>query len=145
MKDYLELGLFQKFVKDVRKDFRPNTDDRFNRSEIDLISILAREKGKTYRFYNDHVKLEKGSFTYVVDLLVDKGLILSLYNVNDRRKKTLKLTDKGISLVEDINKQFLTYINEKFTVFSNKDIEDLNLAFDIIERLDTKFMKNSSK
>ncbi|XMB72240.1 hypothetical protein RJI07_09055 [Mycoplasmatota bacterium WC30] len=142
MKDYLELGMFQKFVKDVRKDFNPETGTRFNRSEIDLLSVLSVEKGKTFRFYNDHVKLEKGSFTYLVDLLVEKGMIVSLTNSNDRRKKTLELTDKGTELIENVNKQFLTYIHNKFAIFNKKDIKDLNHAFDIIERLDKKFMEN---
>ncbi len=145
MKDFFEIHLFEKFTRDILKEFKPETEKRFNRSEVELLTVLAKEKGKPFRHYGKRVKLEKGSFTYLVDLLVEKGLVLKIIDQFDRRKKTLDLTEKGNKMVEDVNRQFVEYIEKKFEVFNEEDLKSLDLAFNIIERLDKKYMENEKK
>ncbi|MBI9009155.1 MAG: winged helix DNA-binding protein [Tenericutes bacterium] len=130
--NYME---FEKFHKDLRKGFKPSTHIRVNPSEVALLKSLEKEPNMPFKFYGRHLKLEKSSFSYVVELLEVKELITKSEDPEDRRRKSLELTEKGKALVEELNEEFDKYLEKRFEHFSKEDLEDLGKAYEIIKRL----------
>ena len=137
--NYME---FEKFHRDLRKGFKPSTHIRVNPSEVALLKSLEKEPNMSFKFYGRHLKLEKSSFSYIVDLLEIKGLVAKEEDKEDRRRKSLELTEKGKALVEELNQEFEVYLEKRFEHFSKEDLEDLENAYDIIRRLNKELEKS---
>ena len=85
-----------------------------------------------------YIHLEKSSFSYVVDLLVLKELVISVEDENDKRRKTLELTSKGKKIVEELNNQYEEYYTRRMSIFSEEEINELKESMVVIKRLSKK-------
>lgn len=133
-----KLDVLERFHKDVIKDFRPETSVKINRSEMDLLLVLSEVPNRPFGFYSRHIHLEKSSFSYIVDLLVLKGLVEKEDDELDRRKKTLILTKSGCNIVAELNTQYDTYYNKRMSIFSDEELKDLHQSLVIIKGLSRK-------
>jgi len=133
--------IFQKFSESIFRGFRPELSGRIRPREIHLIKLIDSDPNEPMRFYAEHIGLEKGSFTYLVDVLEDKGLLNKASEGVDKRRKTLTLTDLGKEYLEDLKNQFDKYLEEAFINYTAQDKEDLKVAYETITRLAKKLPK----
>ena len=133
-----KLDVLERFHKDVKRDFHPAVSTKINRSEMDLLLILNEVPNRPFRFYGHHIHLEKSSFSYVVDLLVLKGLLVKSEDVNDKRKKMLELTSKGQEIVRELNTQYDDYYEKRINIYSEEELKQLKEAVAVIKILSKK-------
>ncbi len=76
----------------------------------------------------DSLNVSRANITNLINVLLEKGLIKQVEDNEDRRKKRLKLTKKGIALVEDTQPNrfaVIKYLTEGF----NEDEKKTFLLF----------------
>jgi DNA-binding MarR family transcriptional regulator len=135
MLDFKEL---ERFAKDMKRGFRPHVSEKVNRSEVDLLMLVSRDPNQSFRRYGKHIHLEKGSFSYIVDLLVVKGLVIKIEDEEDKRRKTLEITEKGESLVKELGQQRDEYIKKRLSIFTKEEIEQLENVVKVTEQFGEK-------
>lgn len=131
----IDVTVLRKFSHEIHKGFKPQLTMKINKKEVELLMALTKDPNKPMRKYGRHLRLEKGSFTYVVDLLEAKGLIERILDEEDKRKRTLSLTTKGNTIVEEILVQHDVYIENRFAVFNENEEKELSAAIETIGRL----------
>ena len=80
----------------------------------------------------DKMFMSCGNITYVLDRLVDKGLIDRVQNPKDRRSFVVDLEPKGKSLVEA---HLEGYVDVVTNAMSRLDVKELNALRDITKKL----------
>lgn len=65
----------------------------------------------------------------LVDKLVDKGYVIRVVNVNDKRNILVSITDLGLRLVTDLDKEVAAFQKTSIDLPSAK-LKDLNLILD---------------
>lgn len=133
-----KLDVLERFHKDVKRDFHPAVTTKINRSEMDLLLVLNEVPNQPFGFYGHHIHLEKSSFSYIVDLLVLKELVIKSEDENDRRKKSLELTPKGQKIVEELNTQYDEYYKNRISIYSKEELKELDEAVLVIKKLSRK-------
>ena len=68
-----------------------------------------------------HVDLEKGSFTSVVDSLLDMGLIIRERDQKDRRRIILSVTIEGLELIRKTEGMAYRELEKKLSVLTDED------------------------
>src|SRR5207247_836872 len=71
-------------------------------SQFDVIATLGDTEGMTCKELSEATLVTKGTLTGVLDRLEAKGLIQRDAVIGDRRRVTIRLTDKGQALFEKI-------------------------------------------
>ena len=133
-----KLDVLERFHKDVKRDFHPAVTIKINKSEMDLLLVLNEVPKQPFRFYGRHIHLEKSSLSYIIDLLVLKELVIKIEDVNDKRKKTLELTSKGLEIVEELNTQYDDYYKNRISIYSEEELVKLKEAVAVIKVLSKK-------
>jgi len=87
-----------KVAHTLPKQEKPGT---LNRTQHRTLWLIYHEGKKCMGSLAEHLNIEKGSFTSVVDTLIDKGMVEKTRDTEDRRKTLIQLTLKGKKLVED--------------------------------------------
>ncbi len=136
-----DFNVLIKFTHDVRRGFRLEIEPPLNHKETELLVLLSKVEGKPMFEYGKMVGLERGSFTYLVDLLRDKDLIIRVANKEDKRKKSLQLTEEGKEVVKEIEIQHKEYLSSRLEKFGEQDYKDLEEAIETIARLQEKLPK----
>lgn len=103
--------------------------------ELDLLSIVSKEPNQPMAFYANHVHLEQGSFTYLVDVLIKKKLIERKEDPEDKRKRTIILTGYGEYAVRNIFIQIESYQSEVLNRFTKEEKIRLFNALDTFRDL----------
>ena len=80
----------------------------------------------------DKMFMSCGNITYVLDRLVEKGLIDRVQNPSDRRSFVVDLEPKGKSLVEEHIKG---YVNDITEVMGALELQELNSLRDLSKKL----------
>ena len=80
-----------------------------------------------------------------MDLLETKELVEKVDNVEDKRKKTLKLTVKGSNTVEGLEVQHHEFMQERLRIFSKEELSELKNAVETVERLGKKLPDEPKK
>ncbi len=128
-----------KLVKFLLENFKP--DVNLKTSEIKTLMVIHMQKHKPMNFYSEKIDLQKGSFTYLVDKLENKGLLKREESKEDRRKKVLTLTEDGEKIAENITEQFIKYLGEKINILTDNDKERLFEALNVIDDIFTLLKK----
>jgi DNA-binding MarR family transcriptional regulator len=137
----MDIKILDKFSRTIMHTFRPQVDIDLKPKEYHLVTMLMQKPNRPLHEYAHHIGLEKGSFTYLVQVLELKGLLTRLDDENDRRKKTLVLTDEGKSLAITLDKQFNDHINHVLSDLSKDEKEKLDEAFETIKSILPKLPK----
>ena len=85
MVDFRDL---ERFAKGISRGFHPAVSINVNRSEVGLLMMLSEEKRRPFKHYGSRLHMEKSSFSYIVDLLVLKELVIKVEDENDKRRKS---------------------------------------------------------
>lgn len=107
--------------------------------EANIISFLYNNPEKDTA--GDIVELRmfsKGNVSQGVELLAGKGLILRIADKEDRRKVHLSLSEKTVSITEEMEQGKLAFQEELFSGFSEDDKKTL-------ENLSRRIMENTEK
>jgi DNA-binding MarR family transcriptional regulator len=135
MVDFRDL---ERFAKGISRGFHPAVSINVNRSEVGLLMMLSEEKRRPFKHYGSRLHMEKSSFSYIVDLLVLKELVIKVEDENDKRRKSIELTQQGKSIVDELKTQHQTYVNEKLSVFSKEELKELEEAVKVVKKLGEK-------
>jgi DNA-binding MarR family transcriptional regulator len=141
----MDIHLFHQFADRVLRDFTPHLEDPLRPREVHLLMVIDQEPDKPLRFYARHVGLERGSFTYLTEVMEHRGYVKRKEDEQDRRKKTLELTELGQRVIADAKVQMDKHLETLFKSFTEDDKEDLQQAYTIIERLLPKLPKRARR
>lgn len=144
MKEY-NYDMFDKFAKYFKKGFKPETNPKLNPSEVELLIAAKRHPNKPLFFYGRIIRLEKSSMSYLIDLLEVKNLIEKLDDKEDKRRKSLVLTQTGEKIVEELHKQHKEFVLKRLEVFTEAEQEKLDEAYAILLELESKLEENRKK
>lgn len=76
------LEIIIELLKKLRENFKPVINVKVNKSEVLTMIEIWKNPGRTIKYYVNAVNLEYGSFTYLADKLVKKGIIERIKNSN---------------------------------------------------------------
>ncbi|NLP36124.1 MAG: MarR family transcriptional regulator [Firmicutes bacterium] len=133
------IGMLPLFMGLVLEGIEIATPFPLNESEEKTLMFLHKNEGSPMTEYSKKVGLSKGSFTGVVDRLVEKGLVKRTSVSDDRRVYALILTEKGKETAKDIDLQFKQHIAKKLTYLPDEDLRALKKALAIIAATIEKF------
>ena len=133
------VGMLPLFMGLVLEGIEIATPFPLNESEEKTLMFLHKNEGSPMTEYSKKVGLSKGSFTGVVDRLVEKGLVKRTSVSDDRRVYALILTEKGKETAKDIDLQFKQHIAKKLTYLPDEDLRALKKALAIIAATIEKF------
>jgi DNA-binding MarR family transcriptional regulator len=71
------------------------------------------------------MEMNQPGITKVVTQLVDKGLLLATPDTSDRRKKYLKITEKGLETCSNTLNSFAPDIQNIYSSFANDELSEL--------------------
>ncbi|MEL1136665.1 MarR family transcriptional regulator [Desulfitobacterium sp. THU1] len=129
-------GLFhEKYLLRFRNDIDIQTDLKKNQRKI--LNLLYHESPITLTEIGKRLDIEKGSLTALIDVLMDRGLVIRSNDPKDRRKCLIYLSPQGNELVE----RLITYYSEKMEhSLSNYDPQEVE-AFEKNLRQVVDFLK----
>ncbi|GAB6167548.1 hypothetical protein JCM1393_00080 [Clostridium carnis] len=113
-----EIAIIYHWMKEMFKNFEVSeVETSLNSTQARVIIMIYNHKDNTMSKISRGVGLEKGSFTSVIDNLIEEGYVIRNRNVKDRRKISLELTEKGRLIAEDMQNIML----KKIEAFIYKD------------------------
>lgn len=71
------------------------------------------------------MEMNQPGITKIVTQLVEKGLLLAMPDVSDRRKKHLKITEKGLKTCSKTMDSFEPDIQNMYSSFANNELSEL--------------------
>ena len=92
-----------------------------NKTQHRTLWLLFHEGRQCMSCLADHLNIEKGSFTTVIDSLIEKGLVKKIHDSSDRRRIFIDFTPKGRSHVQTEIAQVHERISQKLSVLSDAE------------------------
>ncbi len=112
---------------------QPVSSVKLNHTQWKTLFILSFTEKLSMSQMCKSINLEKGSFTSVVDGLIEKELVCRIQDPSDRRKILLELTERGRELVIKGKKKMGMHIQSKLDALEPGDVEKLfNALADIL-------------
>ncbi len=136
--------LMYKMFHDVKNLEIPQTagDVKLNKTQQKTLLVLFSEKRLNMSTSCKILNMEKGSFTSVIDSLIQLQLVERQRDTEDRRKVHISLTEAGRKLVTQRMDVIRKRIEHKLAVLSAKDynrfINAIDELADITEKLGEK-------
>jgi MarR family 2-MHQ and catechol resistance regulon transcriptional repressor len=122
------LKVLPKMMKYLKGSFMPEMEKVYKKNELITLMEILNNPCKPMKYYVSQVGIENSSFTYIVDKLEKKGLVIRKANENDKRKTVLELTEKGKDITEDLRLQFESHISQRISCLDHKDLLQLEQA-----------------
>ena len=117
-------------VDDLKKTLK---NYPINATEFSVMEFLYSKGEKSIQEIRDRILLASGSATYVVDNLEKKGYITRNVSQKDKRVTYIRLTEKGIKLMDEIfpihkknTKRVFEKINDKELVILKEILKKIN-------------------
>ena len=82
-------------------------------------------------------QISRSAISQAVDVLVERGLVCRLHNVQDRRNIPLELTGFGSQLLDTISEKNRVWMKSQMTSLSAQDLGTLTSAMEILARIFT--------
>ncbi len=116
-------------------DYKPPLElQKLNRTQIKTLVILHYNPHWKMSTISGHLNLKKGSFTTVIDSLIEYSFIEKKRDEKDRRAFELTLTDSGLRLVLQHVKKAGNHLKDKFSSLPAESYEKfVNAIIDIYE------------
>ncbi|MEG2337982.1 MAG: MarR family transcriptional regulator [Clostridium sp.] len=87
----------------------------------------------------ESLRISKPNMTPIIDNLISEGLVERLQDPKDRRKILIKLTTKGLELLENHKKIMLKNLNSKISTLPKEDIDTLKESTSNLLKILDKF------
>lgn len=107
-------------------------------NQFSVLNIVHHQKDCSSIHLANHLSLKAASMTYIIDLLVKRGLVDRIENPDDRRSHFINLTEEGAKLLavpedaEDLARSF-----------GNMDQDELNMLYLSLGILKDKLLKST--
>jgi DNA-binding MarR family transcriptional regulator len=88
----------------------------------------------------DKLSISRSHMTGHIDQLVKEGLLRKVPDKKDRRIIRIETTPEGRAVREKYQKIFETHIEEKLSLLSPEELEELYKSIDTIQNVVTKFL-----
>jgi DNA-binding MarR family transcriptional regulator len=88
----------------------------------------------------DKLSISRSHMTGHIDQLVKEGLLRKVPDKKDRRIIRIETTPEGRAVREKYQKIFETHIEEKLSLLSPEELEELYNSIDTIQNVVTKFL-----
>ena len=125
--------------------FSPETELGLKDSEYRTMMEIRFHEGFPMHFYCEKVGLEQGSFTYIVDKLESKDVLVRRSDPEDRRKKSLYFTEKGRAITADVQEQFKKHLLGKYKNLEEKHRKALVEAMELLEPIVDSLLKEQTE
>ena len=131
------------YVSLLLKTFFDDFDDsvietHLNKTQQKTMLMLDQNQNKTMSELSRYAGLELGSFTSVIDKLIEEKLVNRERDSEDRRKVIVCTTKKGKEISEKIRNALNKHILKKLEVLPDTDFKDFLEALQIIKRIAIK-------
>ena len=140
----IDFGALKRIGRDVRKGFKPSLDIKLKNKEIHLLSMIEKHPSMPFIYYSERIGLERSSFSYLSEMLELKGMLKKEDSSNDKRTKTLILTEQGAIVAAEIESQFQDYLINLLSVLSLEEYREYDSSVEKIKLL-MKKIKNAPK
>lgn len=139
-KELLEdIAALHQFIRKVFKECSQIAPDyELNGTQVKVLLAVARNKENTMRMISESVGLEKGSFTTVVDSLIESGYLERVRSEADRRKISLRLTGEGIRMAIMLEQHMRHQMSQLFQNGDHKTLIEVKHAVHIL----AEFIRN---
>lgn len=129
-KDMAIFGRLQRIVKSSERKLGENFSKfTLNSGEFDVLATLRRSGGefklKPTELYN-LLMVTSGAMTNRIDTLEKKGLVNRVNDTEDRRTVYVKLTEKGLSLINEAVYEHVSVEEELLKKLTEEEKEILN-------------------
>ena len=106
--------------------------------EIDTILVIGRDSMKSMSEIANKLGVSSGTPTVTIDRLINKGFVLRIRDLEDRRQVFVKLSERGTELFNDI-----ITLKNKVTerIFGILNPEERKTAIEILSKLNNSFDK----
>lgn len=100
-----------------------------------ILSILQHKKESLMSDVSENICLDSGTLTPVLKTLEEKKLVNKSNVAEDKRQRLLSLTEKGLALITQINKQLHPILNQ--FQLKEKEVTILKKMLAMIKEKDT--------
>ncbi len=119
-------GLFDTLnmlLKSIIKDFEYNQVYPLKYLDFLTIVLIGHMPNKPMSVYSQKLNIENGSFNYIANKVEEFGLVNIVIDENDKRKKFLVLTEKGIAENARLRTNLDEHIEKKLSRFTEDEKE----------------------
>ncbi len=99
-----------------------------NVTEFAVMELLYNKGDQPIQRIGNRVLIASSSITYVVDKLEEKGCVVRQRNEKDKRVTNASLTDKGLSMMDEIFPDHASTLESTFSVLTDEEITVLQTA-----------------
>lgn len=83
-------------------------------SEFGVLEFLYHKGEHPIQVIANKILVTSGTITYIINQLVDKGLVSRLKCSSDKRKYYISLTEKGENLISEIFPKHVEFLEQQF-------------------------------
>ena len=132
---WLQMLKAGRFVEgSLRERLRAGYDTTLPRFDV-LAALHAAPDGMKMSELSTHLVVSNGNITGVVDRLVSEGLAERQNLATDRRAFVVRITDKGMALMDEMAAEHLRWIDELFQNVSEADAaRGISIMLDIRQK-----------
>ncbi|MCP2263476.1 MarR family winged helix-turn-helix transcriptional regulator [Promicromonospora thailandica] len=94
------------------------------RSGVALLHLLARCGPTSLTDVAAHLRVDLSVASRQVSTLVDGGYVVRTVDADDRRVRTIELTDAGLALAAEAREQYAALIDRAFSAWSPEDLDE---------------------
>jgi DNA-binding MarR family transcriptional regulator len=119
----------------IQRNIRTIAADQFEITVKQYQILRHIQKGKGSVSELATVKqISRSAASQVVELLVNKGLVNRRQNENNRRCHELDLTERGINLLNEIDKKNRRWMMEQMAALSTNEVSMVLGGFEVLKR-----------
>ena len=112
----------------IMKRIHKKNDVPYRKPEFQAMLFLSCKGKITMQEFGEELHVTKPRVTALVSELLEKGLVIQSIDKKDKRKKYLKLSEKGSECIELHRKAYETWFKSIWDKFDSKEKQ----AFDIL-------------
>ncbi len=129
-KKMIFLRLLRQNSRGIKREIfkKMNTED-YSHSQINLILHLNGTKKRPISLLSKIVQVQKSNMTTLIDSLEKENVVIRSRDLNDKRIIHLNLTDKGITVKEQLLDEYQQHLGE---ILKNVTEQELDQAIAIL-------------
>lgn len=121
-----------------RKIFRQLPQCDYPKQKLRLLHTVHHHNDESMSFYCEHLYISKPNLSKLVDSMIEEGLLERHQDKKDRRVTRIMITDEGNEIMKDHFTRMTENVAQLFEVFSDEEVEALNIHFNEIIKIFNK-------
>jgi DNA-binding MarR family transcriptional regulator len=107
-------------------------------AQFDIIATLGNTPGMSYKQLGERTLITKGTLTGVIERLEHKGLVARERSGDDKRSFSVRLTDSGDALFQQVFPVVVAHGKQLFASCSDADFDAIDQALGKLKQLITE-------